>query len=158
MNEEDIEGLISMPKKIIEASSKDFRLEYQHFRKEFKVESCDGRYHFRIFIRKHKEFYENFSIGMDLLPSIEKGMPLIRCNGPHYVTEDLLRPLAHNSYHIHKPNQDDLEKELIKLSFAEITDSYSSYEEALDYFIKRTNIINADEYFERFQRDLFGDT
>lgn len=145
-----------MPKRIIESSSKEFSEEYQHFRRDFKLQSIDGNYKFRMFIRKHKEFQENFSIGLDLLPSPDKGMPLIRCNGPHYVTEDILKPSPHYDYHIHMIKNDDIEKDIRKLSFAEITDRYNSYKEALDYFIKRTNIINANDYFD-FQKSLFGD-
>ncbi|GER92307.1 hypothetical protein A45J_2707 [hot springs metagenome] len=84
-----------------------------------------------MFIRKHKEFPENFSIGLDLLPSAEKGIPLIRCNGPHYVSKDILRPDPHYAYHIHKPNNDDIEKELRKLSLSEITESFNSYDDIL---------------------------
>lgn len=156
MIEREIERLITMPKRIIESSSKEFSEEYQHFRRDFKLQSIDGNYKFRMFIRKHKEFQENFSIGLDLLPSPDKGMPLIRCNGPHYVTEDILKPSPHYDYHIHMIKNDDIEKDIRKLSFAEITDRYNSYEEALDYFIKRTNIINANDYFD-FQKSLFGD-
>jgi hypothetical protein len=156
MTERDIERLITMPKRIIEASSKEFKEEYRHLRKDFKLQSIEGNYYFRMFIRRHKEFQENFSIGLDLLPSAERGMPLIRCNGPHYVSEDILRPDPHYAYHIHKPNSDDIEKELRKLSFSEITESFNSYEKALDYFIKRTNIINANEYID-FQKSLFGE-
>lgn len=156
MIEKDIETLIIMPKKIIESSSKEFSEEYQHFRRDFKLQAIDGNYKFRMFIRKHKEFQENFSIGLVLLPSTYKGIPLIRCNGPHDVTEDILKPSPHYNYHIHMIKKDDIERDIRKLSFAEITDKYNSYEEALDYFIKRTSIINANEYFN-FQKSLFGD-
>lgn len=151
----EIETLITIPKEIIECSSKEFSEEYQHFKRDFKLQSVDGNYKFRMFIRKHKEFQENFSIGLDLLPSNYKGIPLIRCNGPHDATEDLLKPNPHFDYHIHIIKKEDIEKDIRKLFFAEITDKYNSYEEALDYFIKRTNIINANEYFA-FQKDLFG--
>lgn len=156
MIEVDIEKLIIMPKKITESSSKEFSEEYQHFRRDFKHQSIDGNYKIRMFIRKHKEFQENFSIGLVLLPSPDKGMPLIRFNGPHYVTENLLKPDPHYEYHIHVVKKEDIERDIRKLSFAEITDKYNSYEEALSYFIKRTNIINANEYFN-LQKSLFGD-
>lgn len=146
-----------MPKRIIEVSSKDFKEEYRHLRKDFKLKSIEGEYYFRMFIRRHKDFPENFSIGLDLLPSAERtrSMPLIRCNGPHCVTKDILRPNPHYDYHIHKPNSEDIEKGLQKLSLSEITEQFDSYEKALRYFVKITNIINAHEYFD-FQKPLFG--
>jgi len=144
-----------MPKRIIEVMSKEFKEEYRHLRKDFKLKSIEGEYYFRMFIRRHKDFPENFSIGLDLLPSTERGMPLIRCNGPHYVTKDILRPNPHYAYHIHKPNSEDVEKGLRKLSLSEITEEFSSYEEAIRYFIKTTNIINAYEYIN-LQNTLFG--
>jgi hypothetical protein len=156
MIKRDIEKLITMPKRIIEASSKEFKEEYKHFRRDFKLQSLEGEYYFRMFIRRHKEFQENFSIGLDLLPSTERGMPLIRCNGPHYVSKDIMRPDPHYAYHIHKPSCDDIEKGLQKLSLSEITQSFNSYNGALAYFIRITNIINAYDYFDPLE-NLFGE-
>ena len=39
--------------------------------------------------------------------------------------------------------------------YAEITQTYASYEEALSHFLETTNIQNADEYFNLRQRSLF---
>lgn len=140
---DEIEKLITLPKKIIEISSKDLKEENKHFRQDLRLQSLESNDYFRMFTRKHKDFPEDFSIGLDLLPNT----PLLRCNGPHDVTKDTLKPNPHYGYHIHKLSEEGLEKDLKKLSLSEITTAFSSYNEALRYFIKITNIINAEDYF-----------
>ncbi len=144
---EDIDILITTPKKIIGSKSKELKIEGRHLKGDFELLSLDKKHFFRMFIRKSMEFPENFSIGLDYNPKTEKGFPLIRYNGPHYVTEDVIKTEPHYGYHIHKIKEEDIEKNVRKISFCAITDEFDSYEKALNSFIKKVNIINSSEYF-----------
>lgn len=149
MDTKEIEKLITIPKKVLKAPSKDFKQDNQHLRKDFTLQSTEGDLQFSAFIRRHIDFHENFSIGLDFHPAGEKELPLIRCNGNHgEVVENLLKPNPHHDYHIHILKAEDLEKDIRKVSLEGITKEYDSFEKALQYFVKRVNIQNAGDYFD----------
>jgi len=149
MDATNIEKLITMPKKVLKVPPKDFKQDNQHLRKDFTLQSTEGDLQFSAFIRRHIDFQENFSIGLDFHPAGEKEIPLIRCNGNHgEVVENLLKPNPHLDYHIHILKTEDIEQEIRKLSLEGITKEYDSLEKALQYFIKRVNIQNVNDYFD----------
>jgi hypothetical protein len=149
MDTNEIEKLIMMPKIITETPAKEFKQEDKHLRKDFTLQSKEGDLQFGVFIRRHIEYQENFSIGLVYYPADDKSMILFRCNGNHgEVVEDPLRPSDHFDYHTHTITSDDIQKGIREPSFSGVTKDYASYEEAFVYFIKRANIQNADKYFD----------
>ena len=64
LTDEQINKLITEEKIITKPPKKDFSSENQHFRNEFELSSLDGKRKYTVFIRQHKEFRENFSIGL----------------------------------------------------------------------------------------------
>ena len=72
MDATNIEKLITMPKKVLKVPPKDFKQDNQHLRKDFTLQSTEGDLQFSAFIRRHIDFQENFSIGLDFHPAGEK--------------------------------------------------------------------------------------
>ncbi len=144
-SDQEIEKLIVCPKRIIEPPKKEMALANGHWRNDMKLQSEDKEYDFSVFMRKNEDFEENFSIGLTYKPRDVRGeIPLLRCNGPHgpHVMFDY-----HNSFHIHKANQENLASGIRAERTAYITKEYASYQDALGYFIKKCNIIEAEKYF-----------
>ena len=149
MDDKEIEKLIATPKSILKPPPKDFRQEGQHLRKDFTLQSTEGNLQFGVFVRRHIDFQENFSIGLIFYPVDDRSITLFRCNGNHgEVVKEPLRPSPHFDYHTHVITSEDIQKGVREPSFPEITKYYASYEEALRYFIKNVNILDADKCFD----------
>jgi hypothetical protein len=151
-----IEELIQMPKEITKGPRKEMDLTMGHFRNDMKLKSPDGQYDFSVYMRKNEMFQENFSIGLIFHPGDgSKDIHLLRCNGPHGPHEFFAH---HDESHIHKANEENIREGLKEDKNVEITKEYATYDDALHFFLKKCNIVNADEYFnmER-QLSLFED-
>jgi len=155
-SDEIINRLITEEKIITEPPKRDFKVESQHLRNEFHLTSSDGERQFSVFMRKHIEFMENFSIGL-IYHSEEGTINLFRCNGNHgEVVVDILNPIPHFGYHTHKITAELLENNINEPKKVESTKEYASFEQALAYFCKHTNIIDVDKYFPNInQLDIF---
>ncbi len=151
--DELIKTLIECPKIITKAPSKNFRTERGYLRNDFEVQSEDKQYNFECFIRVNEKFMENFSIGMNFIPTDERGsVPLLRCNGahgPHKVYDH------HNFSHIHRATAETIAKGLKPDSNIEVTIEYTSYQEAITYFLKLARIKEGNQYFPDNQLELF---
>ncbi len=151
--DELLNTLIECPKKITKPPSKNFKSQRGHLRIDFESQSLDGLYNFVCFFRVNEKFMENFSIGLDFIPNDEPGsIVLIRCNGehgPHRIHDH------HSFCHLHRATADTIEKGLKPESSIVVTDEYASYQEAIQYFLKITNIKESDQYFPSTQLDLF---
>lgn len=121
-----------------------------------RLESISDKTPFTVFMRRNEAFPENFSIGLNVSPKDEPGsFCLLRYNGPHGDhVNDPLNPHPHFGYHVHSAKAENIEEGLASELFAELTDAYGSYEEALVDFIRRINIQNADMYFDLKQQFL----
>ncbi len=154
LTKQEIEQLISCPKKIVEPPKKEMQLVNGHWRKDFKLQSEDGEYDFTVFIRKNEDFEENFSVGFIYYPREIRGdIHLLRCNGPHgpHILFD-----HHNRFHIHKADPDNLASGAKAERTAYVTKNYASYQDALGYFLKKCNIKDSEKYFpDILQRELF---
>lgn len=151
--DEFLNTLITCPKKIVKAPSKSMKLEHGYLRTDFDVQSEDGQYNYECFIRVNEKFMENFSIGINFFPADEPGsIPLLRCNGshgPHKVYDH------HNFCHIHRATAETITKGLKPESNIETTEEYTSYQEAIAYFLKLTHIKEGIQYFPTDQFELF---
>ena len=154
LSDQEIEKLIACAKRIVEPPKKEMQLESGHWRNDMKLQSDDGKYDFSVFMRKDEDFEENFSIGLIYKPRDIRGeIHLLRCNGPHgpHVMFD-----HHDRFHIHKADQENLASGIRAERTARITSEYASFQDALGFFVKKCNIIDAEKYFAGvFQHQLF---
>ncbi|MBI3195381.1 MAG: hypothetical protein HYZ34_13095 [Ignavibacteriae bacterium] len=151
--DELIATLIGCLKKITKPPSKNLKPDRGHLKNNFEVESEDGEHSFTCFIRVNEKFLENFSVGLDYVPKDEPGnVMLLRCNGPHgpHKVHD-----HHTFCHIHKATAETISKGLKPESNIEVTDGYSSYQEAIQYFLKLANIRDDEHFFPTTQLSLF---
>lgn len=76
-------------------------------------------------------------------------MPLLRCNGPHGGFNDLFDPgHPHWDYHVHRASAEMMEAGLRPERAATVNEDFASYEEAVQYFLRATNITDARSHFE----------
>lgn len=152
--QEEIDYLIKCPKVITNPPKKEMVLVYGHYRNSMNLHSTDGTHNFFVFMRKHAMFAENFTIGLDYIPNDGSGhLCLLRCNGPHGGhTNELLTDTHHFGYHIHVAKDYNINNGRKSELYAELTDRYATFEDALAYFIEYCNIIDAEKYFLKFKQ------
>ena len=157
-SQEEIKELVDCPKRIITPPRKEMKSERGSLRNDMELESMDGSVGFSVFMRINERFPENFSIGLNVIPKDEPGsFCVLRYNGPHgeHVNSGFEEEHPHYGYHIHQAKTELMDAGILPERYAEITQTYASYEEALSHFLETTNIQNADEYFNLRQRSLF---
>ena len=148
ITDEFIDKLINEGKIISKPPKKDFIIENMNMRNDFELTSLDGTKIFSTFIRVHSEFKENFSIGLTYHPTDHPSFIVTRCQGPHGdVVENPLKPIPHFGYHIHKITSAELEQGVTDPKFSRLSTEYASYEQALSYFCRYINILDAEKYF-----------
>ncbi len=157
LTDELINKFIKEEKTITEPPKRDFKEENQHLRNDFQLTSSDGARRYSVFIRKHIQFLENFSIGLVFHSEEGTSYNLFRCNGNHgEVVVDILSPIPHFGYHTHRITANLLENNINEPKQSELTKEYASYEQAINYFCRYVNIKNADKYFPNInQPNLF---
>ena len=152
---QEIEKLIRCPKIIIDSPRKQMQLANGHWRNDMKLQSNDGEHDFSVFMRKNEDFEENFSVGLIYYPRDIRGdVHLLRCNGPHgpHVLFN-----HHDRFHVHEADPKNLSAGMRAERTAYITKEYATYQDALGYFLKRCNIMNAEQHFPGIlQRELFS--
>jgi hypothetical protein len=155
--QQEIDDLIACPKVVSDAPKRDMKLDRGHFRNDMRLKSTDDKLEFRVFMRQSEDLPENFSIGLAFLAKDGSGeVVLLRCNGPHGEYNDSFDPgHPHDDYHVHRASAEMIEAGLRPEKAATINRDFASYEEALQYFLRTTNITDASTYFADFmQGDL----
>jgi len=155
--DEFINQLFSCPKIFVDHPLKEYREDRGHMKKNFTLQSEDGQFFFKGFIRYNIRFPENFSVGLDYNPREEKGtICLLRCNGNH--GENVVFP-DHSTCHIHRATAHTINEGLKPESNIEETIAYMNVEEAIQYYIKLINIdsVEAEKNFPPMQLTLFTD-
>jgi len=126
-------------------------LENRHVKNNFILESLDGKFTYRVFIRYSSEFIEDFSVGLIWTNAaqhinINRDIILLRCQGPHDSGEPVGSNI-HCDYHIHQTTvKDVLEQRYSKPENKCVTDAFSSFQTALFYFASFCGIINTSDY------------
>ena len=124
--------------------------------RNMRLESIDGSVGFSVFMRKNERFPENFSIGLIVQPQDEPGsFCILRYNGKHgeHINR-IFDPEPHFGFHIHKAETTTFEEGLSPELYAELTDSYSSFEEALLKFSEHINLKEDDKKTTYKKRSL----
>lgn len=149
-----LKSLIKEEKIIIEPPKKEFKETGQHIRNSVELKSNDGERLYSVFIRKHKEYIENFSIGLIYKPIERESFQLIRFNGNHGESlSGLLSYNKHRDYHIHEMTSDALEEGITDPVKSFVTKEYASYEQAICSFCSYVNIRDFNKYFVNCQQD-----
>lgn len=156
----EIDLLISCSKEIAEAPAKALKLVDADWRNGAKLRAADVKGVFSMFMRKNDDFPENFSVGLSY--NAQDGRPeitLLRCNGKHGQFTglgDAAHP--HWGFHIHTATEEAQNAGFAPEKYASISSDFASYEEALQYFVKRINLNpqQAAKYFPNsIQHQLF---
>lgn len=73
---------------------------------------------------------------------------LLRCNGPHGEYNANFDPQhPHGEFHVHRATEEAIRAGLRSEVFASRTKEFASYREALSYFLREVNIVDAANYF-----------
>lgn len=142
--DKEILDLISCAKEVHDPPRKSMKVERGSQRNDMILRSLDDKLTFRVFMRINEHFPENFSIGLEFVPSDEPGsITLLRYNGPHgeHVTEP-----RHTTHHIHVAKA-DLVNSGMRAEREIRQANYGSYKDALWQFLKEINLTDAGKYF-----------
>ena len=141
--DEFISELLSCSKRVSSAP-KDSGVGRGSSKIKFTLESINTNHTFSGFISRNLTFQENFSIGLVYQQKDEKGtIVLIRVNGPHGPNENMPH---HEGPHIHLATADRINAGLKPEGHIETKVPYATIEEAVQYFVKRINIIPIDRH------------
>ena len=161
LTDQQIEDLITLPKVVLEkAPASGYREENRNDRCDLRLSDAAGRdLQFSIFIRLHRVFIENFSIGLRYQTGDTKlgTITLVRYNGAH--GETIIQPDGHYSRcHIHRITEEEIlsgsaepqEKQ------RDITNRYTTSDQALRVFFSDTSVRDYYTFFpELLQGRLF---
>ena len=162
MTDRDIQDLIQLPKIIgSKTPSAGYKEENGHRRCELDLQAMsDDDITFAVFIRQNNRFIENFSIGLRYHTG-DKALgtiTLVRYNGPH--GESRAQTDGHYAKpHIHRITEAEIASgsRQPQESYREITDKYSTFEQALHIFFEDTAVSNHADYFpDTLQMRLFN--
>ena len=127
-------------------------------RKNLKLISEDEQHRFDVFIRHNTMLTEQFSLGLRFRSDdkLIGNITLIRFNGAHGQS-DWSRDGHYSGFHIHRISQALLAKGISEPREVEMTDRYSSFDSALNEFLKYVCLTNINAYFPQSpgQRLLF---
>ena len=157
-----IQNLLALPKIIVDRNPRvGYSEENQHSRCDLSLDAdADSDAKFRVFIRKHSRFIENFSIGLRYLtdnPAVPI-ITLVRYNGAH--GESSRQPDGHYATpHIHRITATEVASGSGQPQERrrEITDRYNTFEQALAVFFADIGVGNYQTHFpEAIQGRLFN--
>jgi len=132
-----IRELITCEKHIVDSSG-NLKEENGYLRRNLSLLSVDRDYEFFVFIRMNISFQENFSIGLEFNPREERGrVCLVRYNGPHGPNRQYPH---HESCHIHRATEETISENRKPDSNIVETQLYSTFNDALNVFIRDINI------------------
>lgn len=160
MTEAELSDLIACPKQITRATpAKGYKEADGYKRKRLEVEGSADRV-YSVFIRQNATFIENFSIGLryNTKKKHRGTVTLVRYNGPHG-EESRSEDGHYATPHIHRMTVDEMNSDNMEPQekHREITDRFSSFEEALFVFFKDVGVQNYQEHFPDLSQLKLGD-
>ena len=162
LTDHEIESLVKLPKNIVSKTpAVGYRNENLHRRCELELTASSSPItEFTVFIRQNDKFIENFSIGLRYKTKDRTlgTITLVRYNGPHGETSR--GPGGHfGRPHIHRVTAQELTEgnREPQERHRDITDRYSTFEQALSVFFRDIAASNYLDYFgELRQLELFN--
>lgn len=152
-----IDSLTVCRKVIMSGPKKDYASVHGSRRNGFDAESDDGT-RFRVFMRQHETFLEDFSVGLEVQRPDGSWLMLMRCNGPHGEVCDPHNQDRHHSYHIHRALVSNIEQGYKPERGGEPTTKYASFEQALRFFLQETGVAYTDDHFPGLRNRTLFDT
>ncbi len=153
LTERDLKELREMPKTIqSKVPRRGFREESGHLRCDLTIYApSDPIFRFEVYIRQTMRYIENFSLGLIYHASDRehRAITLIRYNGAH--GEQTLTPDGHYAQpHIHYLTAEELAQGYLQPRELrrELTDLYSTFEDAIPVFLHDIGVSNVNTYFE----------
>jgi hypothetical protein len=154
ITEELLQEVLYCPKVTVRAERKKMTLSNRHKKNTVYLTSEDGRYEYKLFLRQSDEFLEDFSVGliwtnpMHFIDISKNSVILLRCQGPHDGKEPLGADI-HHDYHIHQITMSDFEaRRYQKPSGRTVSSEFSSFEQAIFYFINTYHVKDIEKYME----------
>lgn len=162
--DEQLQELINMPKIVRSRKpASGYKTEKGHERCTMELSSdASDITQFAVFIRRSTRFIENFTIGLLYCTNMRGigDITLLRYNGAHGETSRA--PDGHYAKpHIHWLTSEDIEEGITEPQEKkrEITDEYSTLDEALEVFSRDINIVDFGNYpIPSTQRRLFDES
>ena len=162
LTDHEIESLVRLPKNIVSKTpAVGYRNENLHRRCELELTASSSPItEFTVFIRQNDKFIENFSIGLRYKTKDRTlgTITLVRYNGPHGETSR--GPGGHfGRPHIHRVTARELAEgnREPQERHRDMTDRYSTFEEALSVFFQDIAASNYLDYFRELrQLELFN--
>lgn len=152
LTDQQIQDLLNIPKTISEKTpAKGYREENNHRRCDLELRtSSDEGARFSVFIRQNSKFIENFSIGLCYHTNFQSQgtLTLVRYNGAH--GESSRHPDGHyDKSHIHRITEQEIASGSTQPQERqrEITDRYSTLDQALRIFFDDLHVANYGDYF-----------
>lgn len=152
LDNSQIDALVSEPKQVTDRKpAADYRLDRGSYRCDLELESIgEPKHRFAVFVRRHAEFAENFSIGLMYRSDHPRfrTVTLVRYNGPH--GESSYSEDGHFSRpHIHYMRESELNRghSVPQPRCRELTDRFTTFDQALNCFFTDTNIADYGLYF-----------
>lgn len=161
LNQSEIDGLISEPKRIARANpTHGMKPDGRNEKKNLDLVSVDGNHRFDVFIRKNLSLIEDFSVGL-IYKSNQKELGdvmLIRFNGSHGQS-DWSESRHYSAFHIHTITEDFLRKGIREPKNITLTDRFSSLDQALTEFFSNIAVEAWQAHFpELKQMPMFNVT
>lgn len=152
-----VSELIACPKTIQRKRKPIAKEDSRHFKSEIELICSDPRIRMSMFLRRLKDFSEDFTVGLKLNgPNeiMECDIVLMRFQGPHGgQSKALAIKDLHNSYHIHEYTEEDMIRRRKLASYKGIA-TFSSYEEAIIQFLKTCNIADPNGIFDEERQKI----
>ena len=152
LTDQQIQELLGTPKTISEKTpANGYKEENNQRRCDLELETtADGGVRLSVFIRQNTKFIENFSIGLCYHTNLKSPgtVTLVRYNGAH--GESSRHPDGHYAQsHIHHITEQEIASGSSQPQerHREITDRYSTFEQALRIFFDDFHVANYGDYF-----------
>lgn len=147
-SQEFLDQLLTCAKRVVSPPRQTAVLRQGSFRNGMELASTDGNYRFNVFMRQNKEFPERFSVGLEYVPVDGSGcVILIRCNGVHTVG-DGHDERHHRVRHVHLAREENLASGKRAEAYSEPCMEFSTFDEAVQFFCRRVNIVDIDDYLK----------
>jgi hypothetical protein len=146
--DEFIEELISCPKTVTQGL-RTGKSRGAFTKKEFRMQSLDGKFQFKGSLNQNSFFQEDFSLVFIYYHKEDGGRySLLRCNGIHGANKHIPH---HNVTHEHTVRAADLNVGIKDEKYVKEVTAYTTFEQAVQYYVKRINIIDDDKqkYFPK---------
>jgi len=135
-----IQDLLQMPKRVTNPTARNVA-DANHDRRDYVVESADGKERFKLFVRQNKTITEAFSCGLVWLPAGGESLILARYNGSsHEHPNRLEKTKIGLACHVDRVTERYIQANLKAEGFATESKEYQTCNGALHKLVADCNI------------------